>query len=132
MAIENPAAIFSAEGLKMFIEALTGGKNELVNNFRGDIGSDNISDNQNDVDSLVQEYKKYKEGPEKMEKVTELVTSFLGDLEVKETKEIVNFLNEKGYEYTLRGINPLMRGVMKRNGLIEKFGPTSYCLRTGE
>lgn len=117
MEIKEPAAIFSEAGLKIFIEAIK----EYERNSQSDT---------NEVDQLVKEYKVYKEKkdePNKMEMITEVLTEFFEDGKVKTTEKIKNYLNsEWGFQYNLRSMTSLMRGVMKRNTNIKKLNAKQY------
>jgi hypothetical protein len=119
MEIKEPAAIFSAEGLKMFIDALK--------------GNTSTSTSDNEVDKLVKEYNEYKgkkdDHENKMEVLTEHLAELFEDKEIKTSEDIVAFLNDGcGFQYELRSITPLMRGVMKRNPSIKKLGKREYQL----
>jgi hypothetical protein len=124
MEIKEPAAIFSEEGLKMFINALKGSTPDIPT--------------ENEVDKLVKEYNEYhkrKKGnahEEKMENLMEHLTVFFEDGEIKTSEDIMKYLNENcGMKYDLRSINPLMRGAMHRDPNFQKLSKREYQYQVG-
>lgn len=134
--IENPAAIFSEAGLKLFIEALLNNQKEakLLGNVTHSISDiDGGGGDNNEVEALVEAYKEYKkDDPDKMDFIVADLTKHMSDYEIWDTAAIKEELSTHGYEYDLRGIGPLMRGVMNRNPNIEKVGRKEYRLRGKE
>lgn len=125
MEIKEPAAIFSETGLKIFIEA--------IKEFeKGKESGENIAVNQ-----LIEEYKDYKEKPttneNKMVILTERLADFFSDGETRNSKEILNFVNNVcGFQYDLRSITSLMRGAIKRNPSIVKLNTRQYKMEINE
>ena len=109
--IENPAAIFSAEGLKMFIAALTGGAVEKP------IDSE--------VDSLVKEY--FNQEPKK-ENVYEVIRNYLYNVFEASIGDIQKYLASMDYEYQGKALGPLMRALMKRYPEIKKTENKTYII----
>lgn len=126
MEIKEPAAIFSEAGLKIFIEAIK----EYTQGDHSNQSSDN------EVDKLIHEYKDYKEKqdqPDKMDVITEHLTKYMDDGKSKNTKEIMTYVNNVlGFDYSLRSITAMMRGVTNRNPNFIKLNARQYKLNTVE
>lgn len=122
MEIKEPAAIFSEVGLKMFIEAIQ----------ESERAKQQLSNSDSEVDKLIKEYKTYKEKetePTQLDNITDYLSEFFADGEIKNTEAIMNYLNHVGDKhYTLRSIASTMRAVMNRNPGIKKLSAKHYQL----
>jgi hypothetical protein len=129
--IQNPAAIFSAEGLKLFIEAIKGNDNKIAQAVTGPVMADVNFDNE--VDSLVQEYREHTNVDE-YEKITNIVSGFLIHQEnfTAKATEINDHLRTWGYDYSPKRVWQIMNSVIRRDPRIKRLGNGFYELVPSE